>query len=231
VSHSLQELALRKGIAANKIRVIHNAIDTSIFSFGERPEGRAGLGLEPDAKLVVAVGHLVQRKRHHVLIEAFARVRERWPEGQLVIIGARAGGDRYASELQALVDRLGLRNNVRFAGNLAPAEVATWLRAADVFALATAREGCCNAVLEALAVGTPVVTTDVGDNARFVTNEVNGRLVAVDDPAALAVALEASLDRRDWRREAIARRLHDQVGNWSDVAKRVLDFFRSSLEG
>lgn len=130
-----------------------------------------------------------------------------------------------------MVDRLALQDSVRFAGNLPPGEVAAWLRAADVFALATAREGCCNAVLEALAVGTPVVTTDVGDNARFVTDEVNGTLVPVDDPTALAVAIQSCLDGREWDRESIARHLQDQVGNWNDVATRVLDFFHSSVEG
>jgi len=231
VSHSLQEFAVRNGVPASKIRVIHNAIDTSIFSFGERSEARARLGVEQQVKLVVSVGHLVPRKRHHVLLEAFARVRDRWPTGQLVIIGARAGGDDYATELRAMVDRLALQGSVRFAGNLPPGEVAAWLRAADVFALATAREGCCNAVLEALAVGTPVVTTDVGDNARFVTDEVNGTLVPVDDPTALAVAIQSCLDGREWDRESIARHLQDQVGNWNDVATRVLDFFHSSVEG
>ena len=52
-----------------------------------------------------------------------------------------------------------------FAGTLPPQEIAGWLQAADVFALATHREGCCNAVLEALACGIPVVTTPAGDNA------------------------------------------------------------------
>jgi glycosyltransferase involved in cell wall biosynthesis len=73
-----------------------------------------------------------------------------------------------------------------------------------VFALATSREGCCNAILEALAAGRPVVTTPAGDNAHFVRDGVNGCIVPIDDAAATAAALERTLSRPDWDAEAIS---------------------------
>jgi glycosyltransferase involved in cell wall biosynthesis len=117
---------------------------------------------------------------------------------------------------------------VRFAGNIPPLEVARWLQAADVFALGTAREGCCNAVLEALAVGAPVVTTPVGDNAYFVRDGVNGRVVPVDDAGAMATAISAALTT-DWDRPGIARALAQQAGSWDGVGQRVLEFMNERL--
>ena len=110
-------------------------------------------------RLIVCVGHLISRKRHHVLIEAFARVRARYRDATLAIIGGKAFEPDYPAQLAKLAQDLGVGNAVRFVGNVPPPVVADWLRVAAVFALGTAREGCCNAVLEALGVGVPVVTT------------------------------------------------------------------------
>lgn len=228
VSHSLAALAARHGVAPERTRVIHNAIDASVFNHGPSAEARAALGIEPDRKLVVSVGHLIERKRHHVLLEAFAALRRDFPRALLVVVGARSSEPAYPARLSELALRLGIADHVRFAGNLAPPSVATWLRAADVFALATAREGCCNAVLEALATGVPVVTTPVGDNAHFVADGVNGHLAAVDDVEALAAGLRRALAAA-WDRPAIAAALHAQAGSWADVGERVVDFMSERL--
>lgn len=229
VSHSLRRFAAEHGVPAEKIRVIHNAIDSRLFSTGDRDTARRGLGLPIGAPLVLSVGHLIPRKRHHVLIEAFSQLLPEMPAAQLVIIGSSAPDAPYAGQLRESVAALGISASVKFAGNIPPAEVVNWLRAADVFALATAREGCCNAVLEALAVGVPVVTTPVGDNAEFVADGDNGYLFPVDDARALANSLRTSLARGAWDRRAISGRLHASVGEWPEVAARVLEFMHESI--
>ena len=161
-----------------------------MFQYGNMADARRALGVEDERTLVVSVGHLVSVKRYHVLIDGFSRFAARNPGALLVIVGASSFERTYPAELQGQVRRLGLEGRVRFTGNLAPAEVAQWLKAADLFALVSAREGCCNAVLEALAVGVPVVTTPVGDNARFVEPDRNGLIVPVDDPGAVATAID-----------------------------------------
>jgi glycosyltransferase involved in cell wall biosynthesis len=227
VSHSLAELISRHGVPPERVRVVHNAIERDVFHPGDRAAARLRLGLPQDAPLVVSVGHLVSRKRHHVLIEAFARVRQQWPDAQLAIIGAVAFEAAYPERLRRLAADLGVAGSVCFVGNRPQAEVVEWLHAADVFALGTAREGCCNAVLEALATGLPMVTTPAGDNAYFVRDGVNGYLVPVDDAGAMAAGLSQALQRRDWDRPAISRAL--PVGTWDDVAHQVLGFFRERL--
>jgi glycosyltransferase involved in cell wall biosynthesis len=229
VSHSLKELATRLGVADDRVRVVHNAIDAGLFHPGNRDEARAQLGIDTSQPLVVSVGHLISRKRHHVLIDAFAHARERVPNARLVIMGAPSFEAQYPAQLEAQVATLGLREHVRIMGNIPPATVATWLRAADVFALGTAREGCCNAVLEALATGLPVVTTPAGDNAWFVEENVSGHLVPVDDASAMADRLAAALVRPDWDRDAISQRLMQQVGSWDRVATSVIEFFNERL--
>ena len=124
------------------------------------------------------------------------------------------------------VAEAGLEDVVSFKGGLPPSEVARWLCAADAFALASAREGCCNALLEALAVGLPAVVTRVGDNAHFVRPGSNGALVEVDDAAGMQRALAEVLSR-SWTREAISRGLG--VGDWDSVGIRVLEFFGTRL--
>lgn len=223
VSHSLRDVIVRHGVDPSRVKVVHNAIDSSVFRTGDRDAARRAVGVPAEVPLIVSVGHLVSRKRHHVLVDAFARIVKSRPDARLAIIGARAFERRYPDDLIALAARLGIGHAVRLVGNIPPLQVADWLRAADVFALATAREGCCNAVLEALACGVPVVTTGAGDNAHFVENGTNGAIVPVDDAESLAAAIDAALGRA-WDRAAIAARLAREVGDWSAVAGRVLEF-------
>jgi glycosyltransferase involved in cell wall biosynthesis len=231
VSQSLGELAIAHGVPRDRVRVVHNAVDSGMFRHLDRGGARQRLGLDPGLRLVVSVGQLIARKRHHVLIEAFAQALARQPGARLAIIGGESLEPEYPRRLRDLAQRLGVAGSVGFHGNLEPAAVAEWLAAADVFALATAREGCCNAVLEALATGLPVVTTPVGDNACFVREGDNGMLVPVDDAGAMADALTAVLAGGiATPREAIAAALQRQVGGWDAVAMRVLEFFGERLD-
>ena len=227
VSHSLRELIVRHGVAAERATVIHNAIDREAFRPGDLAAARAGVGVPGQVPLIVSVGHLVVRKRHHVLIEAFARLKRRHPEARLAIIGAAAFEPEYPERLRRLARELSVEDSVRFVGNVPQPQVVQWLRAADVFALGTEREGCCNAVLEALACGLPVVTTAAGDNLWFVRDGVNGYIVPVDDAGAIEAALVRSLARADWDRGRISREL--PVGSWNDVGREVVEFFRERV--
>ena len=114
VSYSLRELALAHGVADERIRVIHNAIDAATFHWGERDTARASPQLPTNAPLIVSVGHLVSRKRHHVLIEAFAKLQRQHPDALLAIIGARSFEPDYPRELQERAAACGVAANTRF---------------------------------------------------------------------------------------------------------------------
>jgi teichuronic acid biosynthesis glycosyltransferase TuaC len=230
VSHSLKSLAVRHGVADAHVRVIQNAIDGERFSPGDRLAARARLGLDPNLRLVVSVGRLVELKRHHVLVDAMAQLRRDAGDVRLTIVGGPSYEADYPARLRGTIERHGLGDAVTLAGERPPAEIADWLRAADAFALLSSREGCCNAVLEALATGLPMVVTPAGDNPEFVRPGENGALVPIDDVAATAAALRDVLARTDWPRERIAADLRSRVGSWSTVAARVAAFFRERLE-
>jgi glycosyltransferase involved in cell wall biosynthesis len=229
VSHTLAGMLERNGVEPRRIRVIHNAIDQQTFKFGDAGSARTRLGLDATRPLVVSVGHLIERKRHHVLLDAFARFRKQRPDAELAIVGGRSFEPKYPERLRSLVRELELGDSVRFVGNLRPSDVVPWLQAADLFVLLSAREGCCNAVLESLAAGAPTIVTPAGDNDRFVLPLENGDIVPLDDAAGTAAAMERAVQRR-WDRPAIARRLAAQVGTWDVVARRVLDFMDERLE-
>jgi len=226
VSHFLKDLALRHGAPSDRIRVIHNALDRETFSPGDKAAARRSLGLPEGIPVVLSVGHLVIRKRHHVLIEAFAELVRSQPDAILLIVG---GGfePEYRKRLEGLVAKFELDDAVRFLGNVAAEDVARYYHTADIFALGTQREGCCNAVLEALACGVPVVTTPVGDNEHFVKDGVNGYIVPVDDVAGMATRIADAVERRDWDADGISANL--AVGDWHGVAEDVIDFFNDTL--
>jgi glycosyltransferase involved in cell wall biosynthesis len=222
VSYSLRNMAIEAGANRTRVHVIHNAVNRSVFAPGDQSEARSILGVTESERLVVSIGNLLSVKRHDVLISAFAQLQCTVTNARLAIIGGSMHEQEHPRQLRELCDRLGISERVTFVGRIGEAEVATWLRAADVFALASRREGCCNAVLEALASGLPVVATSVGDNAWFVRDGDNGYLVPVGQSDAMARALGDTLARRDWDRPRISSEL--QVGDWGTTARKVLDF-------
>jgi len=227
VSQSLKELAVKAGAKADFTQVIHNAVDRRIFALRDKIGSRSGIGFPKEAPLIVSVGNLLSVKRHSVLISAFEKLGRELPEARLVIIGGAMHEPGYPRELLSQCENLGISDRVTFTGMISEIEVANWLNSADVFALASRREGCCNAVLEALACGLPVVVTSVGDNPHFVQDGHNGYLVPVDDRDAMARALLRAIERQDWDRNRISAEL--KVGDWDSVAEEILRFFKMCI--
>jgi teichuronic acid biosynthesis glycosyltransferase TuaC len=115
---------------------------------------------------------------------------------------------------------------VHFAGALSPDRIADLMCAADVFCLASDREGCPNVVREALACGTPVVATRVGAVPELIPNSRYGVTVSPGDDAALQRALEFALSRT-WDRKAIAD--WGASRTWDNVADEVFMQMQATL--
>lgn len=142
---------------------------------------RDDLGVPVDAVLAIAVGRLVEEKNHQLLLDAMAVVHAEEPRARLIV----AGPGRLRRELTEHARALGLEDVVRFLGPRD--DVPDLLEASDLFVSSSASEGMPLSLLEAMAVGLPVVATDVGD-CREVVGEA-GALVAPGDPGALAEAI------------------------------------------
>jgi GalNAc-alpha-(1->4)-GalNAc-alpha-(1->3)-diNAcBac-PP-undecaprenol alpha-1,4-N-acetyl-D-galactosaminyltransferase len=136
------------------------------------------------AKVVLAVGRLGREKGFDILIKAFLRVSERFPEWTLWI----AGDGPLRADLQGLSKRLGLEGRIRFLGKVSPIE--PLYRQASVFALASRFEGFPNALCEAMAHGMAVTSTDCPYGpGEIIRDGEDGLLVPVEDVEALAGAL------------------------------------------
>jgi teichuronic acid biosynthesis glycosyltransferase TuaC len=202
VSDSLRRLAIELGAVEAKTEVVGNGVDTARFHPVSRAAARARFGLPDDAKVLISVGGLVERKGMHRVIEVMpALLKHHSGLHYLIVGGASPEGDNRA-ELTAQVARLGLADRVHFLGALPPDELKWPLSASDVFVLATRNEGWANVFLEAMACGLPVITTDVGGNAEVVCREELGSIVPFGDSAALQQALDSALGK-DWDHAAI----------------------------
>lgn len=221
VSRSLLRDVEALGLDPAWARVIPNGVDFACFAPRDRREARAELGIAADARMLVAVGRLHPVKDFPLLFEAVRRLDA---GTSLWLVGA--GGEE--ARLRALASGDGLAGRVHFVGEKSQRELATWYSAADVFCLSSLREGCPNALLEALACGTPAVSTDVGDVEEVIASERIGVVVRGRDPDVLAAALRETLARPFDRSEVAAA---VQGRSWDEVGRAVAEEWRAAVEG
>ena len=224
VSESLKDMLIQNGVDASKIQVISNGVDSEIYCPGIRQASRDQLGVSPDARLIVSLGNIQKRKGYDLLIKAIAAYRKD-PQFRCVILGGVNESATKAS-LDASIEQLGLKDRVHFFGQAIPEVVVQWLRAANLFVLPTRREGCCNAVLEALSTGVPVISTPAGDNEKFVSDGLNGFIVPHESPDAIYSAIEKSWDH-PWDSEIISESVHPYT--WEGAAEQVARYVHERL--
>jgi glycosyltransferase involved in cell wall biosynthesis len=222
LSAELRDRVLALGVAPGKVRVVLNGVDQARFHPLDRSKCRTELGISADKRIIISVGRLTAGKGHQEIIRSVAALGARH-DIDLYVIGGINPEEDFGRQLTQLVAELGLRN-VHFVDRVSHDRLAVWYGAADVFCLASAREGCPNVVLESLACGTPVVATDVGAVAEVVADGENGYLVQLDDPDSLTAALGRALER-SWNRDAISARM--QQWGWARCADEIRDIYAS----
>ena len=185
VSGGLADDLAELGVARGKVTLHRTGLDRAIFYPRDKAQSRDALGLPHGAPVLACVGALIARKGQRFAIAAMPLL----PDAVLVIAGA--GPDD--AELRMLVDSLDLIDRVRFLGAVPHADLPVVLSAADVFVLPTASEGLANAWVEALACGTPVVTTPLPGARELLTDPAWGELVARDE-LAIAIAVSKILE-------------------------------------
>ncbi len=197
----------RVKISESKLEIVRAGVDPHLYS-ETKPQARAALGLDEDAKIAVIVARLFPEKNHLMLLEAFAEVTRRVDNAQLLIVGE--GTEREAIESQ--IKQLHLENAVRVLG--VRRDVARLLAAADLFVLSSDREGLPIAVLEAMAAGKPVVATRVGDLPAVIRDGETGRLVEAKNSLGFAEAIIEILTDLDLssKMEAQAKRAVEAYG-------------------
>ncbi len=209
------DLARWAALPRPRIDVIYNPVVTpALAARAALPPSHAWFA-DGGAPIVVAVGRLTAQKDFVTLLRAFARLRAERP-CRLAILGE---GDERAV-LAALVAELGLQDSVTLPGFVDNPHA--WMRHAALFVLSSAWEGLGNALIEAMACGTPVVSTDCPSGpAEILEGGRWGRLVPVGDATALARAMVATLDDVE-RPDVAARAAAFGVDRAVDAYLRVL---------
>jgi glycosyltransferase involved in cell wall biosynthesis len=236
VSSEIKNELLRYGADPARITVILNAIDPVKFTRNpaRRPDARAALGLQDDEIAIGAVGRLEPQKRFDLLMEAFARLTAEGSPDAIANVNAQklrlliAGDGSLKAELTARVEQLGLTGRCRLIGHTT--DVPGFHHALDLFVQSSDYEGTPNAVLEAMALESPIVATDVGGTKELAHDREHALIVppgqidaliaaireALANPAATTaranaarqrIETELSFDRRMDRLEAIYERL------------------------
>jgi glycosyltransferase involved in cell wall biosynthesis len=224
-SDDLRERAIALGADRDRLETVPYGVDASRFApdADARVRVRQELRVLDQDPVVFTAGRFVHKKGFAFLIEAAARLKERWPTLRVVIGGS---GDLF-EELRARAHEAGVAQQVVFTGVLDHAAVGACLAAADVAVVPSIRDtagnvdGLPNMVMESLASATPLVATTVGGIPGVVDSNRTGILVPPADAAALADAIDRLLGD-PVRRQAIGRAARDEAiarHSWARVAE------------
>ena len=207
------------GAAPEKLNVLRNGVDLERFHPIPQIEARARLGLN-QGKLLLSVGHLVERKGHHLVIGMLPLL----PDYQLIIAGD--GAERTALENQAR--QLDVAGRVHFVGAVNQSVLTHYYAAADVLVLASSREGWANVLLESMACGTPVVATNIWGTPEVVSSPVAGRLADQRTSSSLVAALQSLMADYPDRRQV---RAYAEKFSWEETTRGQINLFCKIIKG
>ncbi len=181
-------------VRKDRIRVIPNPVYVSLEGMRTCVDHRG------PGRTIVAMGRLVKQKGFDFLLQAFARCKDNHPDWSLVILGE--GDER--NDLESMREALGLEGRVEFRGRVK--EPATILRQADLFVMSSRFEGFPLALIEAMACGLPVISTDCPTGpSEIIRNGIDGLLITPNNVEVLANAMDRLMASQSERRRLGAR--------------------------
>ena len=206
-----------RGVAARRNEVIHNGVDTAEFADSSSPvagpDARRALGFSPADYVVGITAALRVEKNHKQLVEAIARLRVQGIQARALLIG----DGPMRAPIEAHARRLGVAEHVTITGF--EADVRPYVLACDTMALCSVTEALSLAAIEAMALGKPVVHSDVGGSAELIDSGVNGFLFRVNDTDSFVRALASLADR--CLRERIGAKARATVEQSFDEASMI----------
>jgi glycosyltransferase involved in cell wall biosynthesis len=188
------------GLPDGSIRTIRNALDVAALVERRGPDGRdivrREMGYSDDEVVLGGVFRLVPAKRPHRWLDVAAKIGAVLPNARFMIVG----DGPMRADLQAYAGSLGIGDRVRLVGRKSPAE--PWIAAMDLMLLASELEGLPNVLIEAQALGVPVVTTNAGGSAEALSERVTGTVVMTDSVDDLARECLAFLGSKELQERA-----------------------------
>jgi glycosyltransferase involved in cell wall biosynthesis len=218
VSHATKEEMVQAGIPSNLISVIHNGIDTDTWSQSQvRVSMRDVIGLGNAFPVIGYVGRIMPEKDLETWLRAAALVSQEYPEARFVLVG-EGKDNSYLTQLKELAAELGIAERTYFPGyrsDLLPVYASF-----DLFLLSSRREGLPNSILEAMAMGLPVVTTDVAGAKELVLDGQTGYVLPQGDVYGVANAL-MTLVKNESLRQQMSRAGRQRVEREFSFATRL----------
>lgn len=215
VSSNNKEEAIEKGyISVNKCEVFPNGTDLSLFKKTNRDECRKVLNFPKEDFIISCVGFICERKGQNRILEAVRKLNDL--RIKLLFIGASANINSFPLE----------GDEILFKGTVENKILPTYLNSSDLFCLPTLAEGCCNAIIEAMACGLPILSSNLPFN-RDILDESNSVLVNPNSIDELAEAIKA-IRNNDEKRKAMANSsiLKSEKLSIEKRATAILDFVK-----
>lgn len=207
---------------SNKVSVIPNGYNSSLFYMMDMKTCRDQLGLSPDKKIIVNISNLTESKGHRYLIDAIKIIIESRDDISCYIIG-----DGYLKdELANYIKEIKLENFIKLIGWEPDEKLPIWLNACDVFAFPSIAESFGIVQLEAMACGKPVVATYNGGSENIIISENYGLLCKSKDSEILAKKINSALNK-EWNFNKI--REYSSQFTWENVAKSTLRVYTQLL--
>jgi len=215
VCKALMDRLAELGADPAKLHVMRNGVDLERFHPIDRSEARELLKFG-DERILLSVGHLVERKGHNLAIEALASL----PKNSILVI---VGTGPDLTPLKELAEAKNLSNRVRFVGQVPNEQLKYWYSAADALVLFSSREGWANVLLESMACGTPVIATDIWGTPEVVSTANAGRLMSDRSPEAFVDAYSSLFSSLPDRK---AVRKHAERFSWDETSEAQVELFR-----
>jgi len=232
-SEELRRAAIDLGALPDNVHTIAWGADPVRFHPDIAPLNRSDFGLDSDDVVLVALGRVVPKKGFDVLVRALPGLLRYYPQIQVVI-----GGDGvYREHLHQLAAELGVTRHFHLVGPVPWSDVPRFLAMGDIFVLPSTRDAAGNldglptVLLEAMAMGKPIVASNIGGVPLVIKNGVNGLLCPPGDVNALAQNIALLLESPALRMELgrAARNLVETRFNWSVVAKSLETLFQGHI--
>ena len=218
-----EKLTKRYSIRGKKLQpvLVYNGINLpSTKPISMEPE------IEKNYFTIGSVGRLTEQKGYTHLLAAIPQVMQRHPEVTLVLLG----DGELRSELEEQVRQLGLENHVKIVGQVN--NVLEQLEGFDLFVSSSLWEGLPTVIMEAMAVGVPVIATDIPGSREMISHKKNGWLVAPADPSSLANAISELIENPKLRQQ-LSQAGKQSVKQYSiqEIAKSYKNLYDSLLAG
>lgn len=213
-SNYLRFVVSNWGIKNEKISVVYNAFE-SVEIQESKAQLRERFGMK--GIILISAGRLVVWKGMEAIIRLILKLKKEIPDVVLYI----AGDGPEKEKLLRLTEELSLQNEVIFLGNIKKEELLQRIKASDIFVLNTFYEGFAHQLLEAMSVGTPVISTNVGGNPELIEDKKEGFLVDYNEESAFISAFHRTLEKG--MSEQMTRNAKEKLLQFT--VKRAIDSF------